>query len=466
MLKKFSIYFFLYALTIWIVLAVFFLVPFEHNRFPLIRLVIIIFATVLITKYFIYMFVSPWNDVLISFQRYRRRKLPTKKRRHEPKVSVLVPAWNEELGIITTIEALLQSTYKNTEIIVINNASTDNTEKNVKALIRKRKRSLRADIVPPYVDIVYLREDKQGKGYALNSGIAAAKGDIIMSIDADCFVPPETIRNFVNYFNDPEVMAAVGNVKIGNTKTIIGVIQYLEFLFSFYFKKADSILGSIYIIGGAAGAFRKEVFRKLGGYSVSNITEDIDLSMRIQFSGMKIVYAQDAIVYTEGADDFGGLIKQRIRWKRGRLETFIKYRNLFFSADKKHNKFLSWIVLPLAIFGDMQLFLELFFIVFLFVYSYLTSDYSSFISGIIVVSSMFVVQIASDINKKTFGNLLFLAPIGWVLLYASTFVEFRALIKTFSSYLIGEEVKWQKWDRKGVFNQDDADHRDLKLKEN
>ena len=72
-------------------------------------------------------------------------------------------------------------------------------------------------------------------------------------------------------------MAAVGHVKIGNRNSSIGIVQYLEFLFSFYFKRAESLLGSIYIIGGAAGAFRKEVFETLGGYSTNNITEDIEL---------------------------------------------------------------------------------------------------------------------------------------------------------------------------------------------
>ena len=64
---------------------------------------------------------------------------------------------------------------------------------------------------------------------------------------------------------------------------------------------------------------------------------------------------------------------------------------------------------------------------------------------------MFIVQIISDENKKSWGNLIFLAPIGWLILYISTFIEFSALIKTFIGYLRGEEVKWQIWDRKGVF---------------
>ncbi len=330
------------------------------------------------------------------------------------------------------------------EIIVIDNASTDSTARNVKQFINKHRDR----------KILYLLEKRQGKGYALNRGIEAGHGEIFITIDADCSIPPHTIRNFVSHFRDPKIMAAVGNVKIGNTRTLLGVIQYLEFLFSFYFKKSDSMLGSIYIIGGAAGAFRREVFEQLGGYSVSNITEDIDLSMRIQHAGMKIVYADDAVVYTEGASDVSGLIKQRLRWKRGRFETFLDYRHLFFSAEKRHNKILSWFILPLSIFGDMQLFFELFFIVFLYIFSYLTSDYSPFISGVIVVSSMFFVQIIFDKQPKSRGNLIFLAPIGWLLLYLSTFIEFNALLKTLVGHLRGEKVEWQSWKRKGVFVQD------------
>jgi hypothetical protein len=97
------------------------------------------------------------------------------------------------------------------------------------------------------------------------------------------------------------------------------------------------------------------------------------------------------------------------------------------------------------------LFLELFFIIFVYIYSYLTNDYSSFISGIVVVSSMFFIQIVFDVHKKRLGQLIFLAPIGWLLLYVSTFVEFNALLKAIKGYFKKESVEWQKWKRKGVF---------------
>lgn len=453
MIRKLSVYVCLYIVTAGIILSTFLISPSERHDFPILRAIIIVFSGVLLSKYFVYMFLSPWYDVVMKYQHKKNRENRTDV--YNPKVSIVIPAWNEEVGILMTINSILESSYKNIEIVVVNNASTDNTETNVKALIKNYKKNKRSKkgIVTVYPDIVYAVENTQGKGYALNKGLSIATGDIIMSIDADCFVQKDTVANFVKYFIDPTVAAAVGNVRIGNTNTIVGVIQYLEFLFSFYFKKADGLMNTIYIIGGAAGCFRKSVFSKVGYYSVKNITEDIELSVRIQSAGMKIVYAQDAIVYTEGASDIRGLMKQRLRWKRGRFETFSEHKKLFFSKEKKHNKMLSWVILPLAIFGEIQLSFEIFFLLFLYAFSYLSNDYSPLISGIVVVSSMFAVQIGFDNRKETRLSFILLAPIGWLLFYMSTFVETQALIKSLWGYMKGTELKWQKWDRSGVFTQ-------------
>ncbi len=386
------------------------------------------------------MLISPWNDVVVHFTQVFNRK------RYRPLVSVIIPAWNEEVGILHTLQSLVKSNYNNLEIVVINDGSTDNSDKIIREFIdeynSKRGRYKKA--------IIYKYKENEGKGMALNTGIQLSHGEIIISVDADCVVTEKAVSHFVNYFANPKVMAAVGNVKIGNTKNIINIVQYLEFLFSFYFKKADSLMNSIYIIGGAAGAFRREVFEKVGYYNPKNITEDIDLSVRIQNAGMKIVYAADAIIYTEGAMVMKDLIKQRLRWKMGRLQTFNEFKSLFFSLDKKHNKILSWLILPLAIFGEIQLSFELYFLAFLYVYSFLIQDFSSFISGIVVVSTMFVVQTVFDDPKSKSWSFYFLSPIGWLLFYLATFVEYNALIRSIWAGLSKKEVKWQRWQRQGV----------------
>lgn len=437
----------LYLLTGLLVMSTIWWAPYERNDFPLFRVFIITFATILLAKYFLYMVVSPWYDVAVSIKRNLRgeKELPS----YAPRVSVVVPAWNEEVGLVKTVETILKSTYKNLEVIVVNDGSTDNSDKLMKDFIAVYEKKTENKEHAPR--LVYAYKQNEGKGKALNDGIRLSTGEIIISIDADCVLLPDTVEQFVRHFEDEKVMAAVGNVKIGNQSTLLGTLQHLEFLFSFYFKKADSLFNTIYIIGGAAGAFRRSVFDKIGLYSSDNITEDIDLSVRIQKAGMRIVYAADAIVYTEAATTFKGLAAQRLRWKRGRFQTFYEHRNFFFSDKDKHNKMLSWLVLPMAVFGDLQLFFEAFFLLFLYIYSFITHDFSSFISGIIVVSSMFFVQIWDDKAKKeNLVTLYLLAPIGWLLFYVTTVIEYRALIKSVWGLATGKDLTWQKWKRVGV----------------
>jgi biofilm PGA synthesis N-glycosyltransferase PgaC len=447
--NKVYIYILLYILTGLIIFSVMFWLPYERNDFPLFRMFIIFFATILLTKYFVYMVVSPWYDVFMKRKEtaYATLQKQNKKKKYTPLVSVVIPAWNEEVGLVTTVKTVLASTYRNVEVIVVNDGSTDSSDARMRDFVREYE-STHTD--GDRIKLVYSYKNNGGKGTALNHGIGLSSGRIIISIDADCALTSETIGNFVKYFEDPHVHAAVGNVKIGNRSTLLGTLQYLEFLFSFYFKKADSLMNTIYIIGGAAGAFRREVFDVVGLYSSENITEDIDLSVRIQEAGMKIVYAASAIVYTEGASTIAGLSAQRLRWKRGRFQTFHEHRKLFFSTDERHNKLLTWFVLPFAIFGDTQLFFEIIFLCFLYVYSFLTHDFSSFVSGIIVVSSMFCIQIFDDKNLDRVTYLL--APIGWLLFYITTFVEYRALIKSMQKMMMREQVHWQKWKRSGCLD--------------
>lgn len=445
-IRKITIYLCLYILTLSIVWSVFEYAPHGNNAFPLLRIVIIFFATVLLTKYFLYMLLAPWHEVVKRHTHARFRKASTA---HTPLVSVIIPAWNEEVGIVNTVNTVLANEYGNLEVIVVNDGSTDNSD----AIMRNFAASYERSASENTKTLKYFYKENGGKGRALNYGIARSQGEIIISIDADCALTPSTVENFVKCFECPQVMAAVGNVRIGNASTVLGTIQYLEFLFSFYFKKTESLLNTIYIIGGAAGAFRREVFNRVGVYNHKNITEDIELSVRIQDEGMRIVYASDALVYTEGATSFSSLLKQRLRWKRGRFQTFRDHRHLFFSIRHKHNKVLTCVILPLALFGELQLFFEPYFVAFLYLYAYITHDFSSFISGIVVVGAMFFVQMLfDDLSTNKRASFYLLAPIGWLLFYVSTVVEYNALIKSLWGSLRRQELVWQKWERKGVLD--------------
>lgn len=408
-------------------------------------MVIVFFASVLLTKYFTYMFLAPWFGLMAS----REKELVSHfVRNYQPLVSVMIPAWNEEVGLLSTIKTLLASTYRHLEIVVVNDGSTDGSDEKMHRFLEKYEREMRDIPAERRVKIIYHYQTNGGKGSALNTATRLSHGDILLSIDADCIVDEHAVGAFVEAFRDPRVMAAVGNVKVGNTKTLIGVIQALEYRFGFYGKLADSLLNTIYIIGGAAGAFRREVFGRLGGYSTTNITEDIELSTRIQKAGMKIVYVPSAVVCTEGASTLQGLMKQRLRWKRGRFQTFWEHRDLFFSLDPRHNKLLCWIVLPLALFSEMQLAMEPVFLAMLYVFGFLTNDFSAFISGILIVSLMFVIQAWH--SREQNDGYIWLAPIGWLLFYLCSFVEVYALVNVVWGVIRKQELKWQRWQRTGV----------------
>lgn len=444
-LKKALLFTALYLITGGMVYATFFVETSAYDSYVPLRMVIVFFAGVLLSKYLFYMIVSPWHAVWVSWNRaYWTKRKPV----YEPRVSVLVPVWNEEVGIVATMNSLLSSTYDHLELVVVNDGSEDESDALIRAFISDFE-SLPNEVRERRT-IVYQFKENGGKGTALNTAISLASGEILISVDADCVVQKDAVSNFVEYFRNPQVMAAVGNVRIGNTKTVLGLIQYLEFLFSFYFKKADSLMNTIYIIGGAAGAFRREVFENLGTYSTKNITEDIELSIRIQDAGMRIVYADDALVYTEGASDIKGLVRQRLRWKRGRFETFRDYAHMFFSVRSRHNKVLTMLMLPLALFAEVQLFLEFWFLSFLYVFAFITNDYSSFISGVIVVSSMFFVQMVFDEKSSRRLSFAFLAPIAWLLFYLMTYVETSALIQSLWGFMRKKEVEWQRWKRVGI----------------
>ena len=167
--KKILVFVGLYFVTFLLMISIAFLEPKKMDDFPFLRLFIITFATILLIK---------------------------------------------------TVKTILANTYPNFEIIIINDGSTDSSD----ILMRKFMKQYRAQKAfgnKKKANIVYKYKQNGGKGHALNYGIGLSHGEIIISIDADCVLLPTTIGNFVRHFNDQEVMAVVGNVKIGNQKSLL-----------------------------------------------------------------------------------------------------------------------------------------------------------------------------------------------------------------------------------------------------
>lgn len=417
--------------------------------FDSMKLGITIFATLVLIKYFVYLVIAPFYRTQIELLKLKLAKNQIKSGKrmvYNPLVSIIIPAWNEEVGIITTIESALSNTYKNIEIIVINDGSTDKTHEIMKSFIATYKKNPKYKVKK----LFYYKKKNGGKGSALNHGIKKAQGEIVVTMDADSAHSEDTVQNMIKYFEDGTVDAVVGNVKVRNTKSLIGLIQYLEYIFGFYFKRVHSIFNAEYIFGGACAAFRKKTtFDTLGLFDIVNKTEDIEYSMRVKINGLKSLYAEDVMTYTEGASDVSGIYKQRLRWKKGRIDTFIKYRKLFFSRDKSHSWFLSWVVLPYAVLGEIQMLLEPLFFTAIWTYTIVSKDFLS-----VGISSLFIgfTYISAFIfgDRKTNKWGVFLFPFTWLMFYILVAVEFAALVKSIELVKKNQDVVWQQWKREGI----------------
>lgn len=408
-----------------------------------------IFAALLLIKYTTFLLLAPFHRVKESLRSLKIAKQSDSALPYEPLVSVLIPAWNEEIGILSTVTAVMANDYPKIEVIVINDGSTDKTDALIRSFIKNNEGKLKKN----GKSLVYHYKENGGKGKALNHAIEKARGDIIITVDADSIPDPLMIKNLVHYFADAEIDAAVGNVKVAGEISFLNLLQRLEYLFGFYHKRAHSVMGAEYIYGGACAAFRKAtVFDEIGLFDTSSITEDIEMSLRTRYHGFKAVYADDAICYTEGASTALGLIKQRLRWKKGRFEAFSKYKRMFLSTKVQHNIWLTWFILPFAMLAELQLLFEPIGLTLLVIYSYITGDYSSLILGALFIGLMYVI-VGLFTEKARNWWIIPLLPFTWAMFYALVWIEYLALMKSITATIRSEAIAWQKWQRRGIMHE-------------
>lgn len=411
----------------------------EMPRFDSLRVILLVLLTPLLVKYIVQLVCSP----VYSLHSRRRTRSATHRRR--PSVSVLVPAWNEEVGIVKTVRSVLNTGYPDLQVVVVNDGSTDGTHDEVTRFLAEHDRS---SLRNPSIE--YLRLPNGGKARALNRALVHATGEIIITVDADSVMDADAIDNLVKHFDDPSVGGVAGNVVVANRETPIAWIQQMEYLYGFFFKRSDSVFNSVYIMGGAAAAYRREVLQEIGGFDPSIITEDIEMSTRILSRGHKTRYASDAVVYTEAPSSVGGLCNQRLRWKYGRLLTFLKHRKLFFSVRPEHSPYLTFLVLPLAVYAELLLLAEVVLLGAFFLYTIITNDYMPLACVIGILTSVVYMQILVDPKARFHRNLLCLAPAAWLLFYFVDMIELQALVRSLKRLITRTELEWQKWVRVGV----------------
>lgn len=254
--------------------------------------------------------------LIAAVHRFRPRKpMPP----YSPSVTIVVPAYNECKVIGSTVQSLLAQEYDGTiEILVVDDGSSDDTYDVV-------HRDFAGD-----ARVMAYRKDNGGKASALNYGIARAKGEIVVCLDADTVFTPNTVARLVAPMYDTRVAAVAGNAKVGNRHNLITRWQALEYVTSQNLeRRAFAVLNAITVVPGAVGAWRKAYVQAVGGFSDDTLAEDQDLTLSLGEEGCRVVYADDAIAYTEAPDRFRTLARQRFRWSFGTLQCAWKHRRIF-----------------------------------------------------------------------------------------------------------------------------------------
>ena len=236
-----------------------------------------------------------------------------------PKISVLIPAWNEEKTISKTIRAVLDSDYPRDklELIVINDKSADNTLEEMKK----------------FKDEVTIidNEENLGKPGSLNKAIKLATSDIIAVVDADSYPNKESIKQMVAYFEEEGVGAVTSAILVKNREKRLEKLQAVEYAIIAWTRKLLQFIEGIYVTPGPLSMYKKEAMLLDGGFDTKNLTEDIEMTWKVLKYGYKVRIDLNSKVYCSSPKTLRVWWKQRLRWNLGGLQTMIKYRRLIFN---------------------------------------------------------------------------------------------------------------------------------------
>ncbi len=308
-------------------------------------------------------------------------------------ITIVVPAYNEEITVVETVKSLLQLDYRLYEIIVVDDGSKDNTSLEVINAFSMHpvQRPIRRQIECQPEEFIYetretkvpltvIRKKNGGKADALNMGINAANYPYFICMDADSVLQYDSLKNITEpVLQKRNVVAVGGLVRLSNDvelencrvkkyrlpKNIIAAMQVLEYDRSFLASRIlfDKFNGSL-IISGAFGLFKKDVVVAAGGYDSKTMGEDMELVVklheycRVNNMDYSICYATDAICWTQAPEKLGDLKKQRKRWHLGLFQTMYKHRKMLFNQKFGAVSFISY--LYFLIYELLSPFIEIF----------------------------------------------------------------------------------------------------------
>lgn len=232
-----------------------------------------------------------------------------------PRVAVIVPCFNEEKNAEETLLSALRQRYSNIEVIAVNDGSSDGTAAVLDRMAAEH----------PKLKVVHLAEN-QGKAMALRMGALSAQSEFLVCIDGDAILDPDAVSFLVNpMLQNPRVGAVTGNPRIRTRSTLVGMVQVGEFSSIIgLIKRTQRIYGQVFTVSGVIAAFRRQALDRVGYWSLDMVTEDIDISWKLQRDHWSIFYEPRALCWILMPETLRGLWKQRLRWAQGGAEIFLK----------------------------------------------------------------------------------------------------------------------------------------------
>lgn len=243
-----------------------------------------------------------------------------------PALSVIVPVFNEEKTILKTLKSLKEVDYPKNKlnVIVSNDGSTDDTVEIVNNFVKNN------------ANFSLVSGVNSGKGFAVNKALNKINSDFFIVVDADSRIKSDAFKKAVRYFTDEKVGAVISRVVVDKPKNLLQRMQFFEYIISNMLRKIMHNFGTLAITHGAFSVYRTSLIKSLGGFDPdrNNITEDLEIALRLKENFYKVVMAPDAVGYTIAPPNFFNLWRQRIRWYRGYLFNHWRYRHLFFSSKQ------------------------------------------------------------------------------------------------------------------------------------
>ncbi|MFQ5470470.1 MAG: poly-beta-1,6-N-acetyl-D-glucosamine synthase [Gammaproteobacteria bacterium] len=243
-----------------------------------------------------------------------------------PAVSIIVPCYNEGRNVVDTITYLDQQKYPDFEIIAINDGSSDETGRLLDQICDRF----------PRLRVIHL-ENNQGKAMALRMGALMSPNEFLVCIDGDALLDEHATTWIMSHFvSSSRVAAVTGNPRIRTRSTLLGKLQVGEFSSVIgLIKRAQRIYGRIFTVSGVVSGFRKRALHQAGYWDLNMVTDDIDISWKLQLDHWDIRYEPNALCWILMPETLSGLWRQRLRWAQGGMEALIKYGGQTLSWRKR-----------------------------------------------------------------------------------------------------------------------------------